>query len=147
MVIFQGGHSGTSDVAPSHTLLLPMGPLLASTDAEVGGIRGALRWLQSAPCRGRVTLVTDSQAALLVLAGSHWRGCRESVWATLALHQALWTAGMQVRLWGAPGHSGVAGNELADREAMRAAAQDTPSTSPSLDTWCNRRQLERRVHR
>ena len=139
-VVFQGGHSGPSEAAPSHTLLIPMGPLLASTDAEVGGIRGALGWLQSMSSPGRATIITDLQAALLALTGSHWRRCRESVWATLALHQSLWEAGMQVQFWWAPGHSGVIGNKLADREARRAAQEASPS--PLLDAWCNRRQLE-----
>ena len=144
-VVFQGGLAGPSEAAPSHTLLFPMGPLLASTDAEVGGIRGALGWLQSMSGPGRATIITDSQAALLALTGSHWRRCRESVWATMALHQSLWAAGMQVRFWWAPGHSGVFGNELADREARRAARDTSPS--PLLDTWCNRRQLEQALRR
>jgi ribonuclease HI len=142
-VFFQGGHAGSTTPTPSHTLLFPMGPLLASTDAEVGGIRGALRWLQLGSSPGWVTLVTDSQAALSALAGSHWRRCRESVWATLALHQDLWAAGVRVRFWWAPGHCGVAGNEMADREARRAAQDAAPS--PLLDTWCNGRLLERRI--
>ena len=144
-VVFQGGHVEPSEAAPSHTLLFPLGPLLASTDAEMGGIRGALGWLQSRSDPDRATIITDSQAALLALSGSHWRRCRESVWSTLALHQSLWDAGMQVQFWWAPDHSRVTGNELADREARRAA-QDV-SSPPPFDTWCNRRQLERTLRR
>ncbi|CAD7700019.1 unnamed protein product [Ostreobium quekettii] len=144
-VFFRDDHDELPATHPSHTLLLPMGPLLASTDTEVGGIQGALRQLQSTPSPGSATLITDSQAALLALTGSHWRRCRESVWTTLALHQALWEAGMQVRFWWAPGHSGVAGNELADSAARRAAQGDSPS--PLVDTWCNKRQLEREICR
>ena len=109
------------------SLQFPLGPMQSSTDAELAGIRGALSHLSGSRAWGQATIVTDSQAAIQMLMGTDWRRARTSVLSIQQSIQALTARGHQVRLWWAPGHQGIAGNERADAAAK--AAMDASRTT------------------
>ena len=73
--IFEDPHGPFGDTS----LRFPLGPLQSSTDAELAGIRGALSHLTHSRDWHRVTIVTDSQAAIQMLRGTDWNRCRTSV--------------------------------------------------------------------
>ena len=122
--VFEDPHGPFGDTS----LRFPLGPLQSSTDAELAGIRGALSHLTHSRDWHRVTIVTDSQAAIQMLRGTDWKRCRSSIHSIQQSIQALLAQGRQVQLWWVPGHQGIPGNERADA-AARAALEASRTTS------------------
>ena len=126
-----------------------LGPLQASTDAEVAGLHLAVRQLMAHSDWSRATIVSDSSAALHCLIGSSWRRDWESLCVLRERIRGLQGLGRSLSFWWVPGHCDIAGNEAADRAAKAVASAGTPQgefwVSPYMMGQALQRWYERRV--
>ena len=126
-----------------------LGPLQASTDAEVAGLHLAVRQLMAHSDWSRATIVSDSSAALHRLIGSPWRRDWESLCVLREHIHGLQERGQSLSFWWVPGHCDIAGNEAADRAAKAAVSAGTPQgefwVSPYMMGQALQRWYERRV--
>eukprot|EP00661_Eupelagonemidae_sp_cell13_P002566 gene2566-4064_t len=105
--------------AEMHAILLVLTTLLRNSD-QTPEEEGAVRM----PRGAEVRIATDSQSALrALLTGPGLQRCRlgQQIWA--ALHELGSRFDVHVTLVYCPGHVDIAGNEEADAEAKKAAAQ------------------------
>ena len=128
----KGPHSGAAAVFSGDTpsadseVGVYLGPLQASTDAEVAGLHLAVSQLLVRSGWSQATIVSDSSSALRLLCVPSWKRDWESLCELRDSIRGLLDQGRSLSFWWAPGHCDIAGNEAADRVARAAASAGSP---------------------